>query len=151
MINIVKRFFSEHSKTVNEEGSADRGHDIQVATCALFLEMAHIDVEFSDSERENLVRTFNKEYHLSEETVSALMEEAQKELEGSLDLWQFTSLINQDFTPEEKMRVIEMVWKLAYIDGKLDSHEDYLMHKLANLLRLTHKQLIEAKMRVLKE
>ena len=48
---------------------------------------------------------------------------------------------------EEKLRLIETIWKIAYTDGKLDKHEDYLVHKLAKLLRLTHKQLIEAKIK----
>ena len=62
---------------------------------------------------------------------------------------QITNLINQNYSIEEKIRIIEMIWKLAYTDGKLDKHEDYLVHKLARLLRLTHKQLIEAKFKVI--
>ena len=42
-----------------------------------------------------------------------------------------------------------MVWEIIYTDGILDKHEDYLVHKLANLLRLSHEQLIEAKLKVL--
>ena len=48
---------------------------------------------------------------------------------------------------EEKLQVIELVWEIAYADGLLDKHEDYLVHKLADLLRLTHQQLIEAKLK----
>ena len=74
-----------------------------------------------------------------------------KELKGSIDLWQFTNLINQNYSLEEKIRIIEMVWKIAYADGKLDKHEDYFLHKLSNLLRLTQKQLIEAKLKILND
>ena len=45
--------------------------------------------------------------------------------------------------------IVEMVWKIAYADGFLDKHEDYLVHKLANLLRLTHKQLIDVKLKII--
>jgi uncharacterized tellurite resistance protein B-like protein len=48
---------------------------------------------------------------------------------------------------EEKLQIIENVWRIAYADGRLDKHEDYLVHKLATLLRLSHKQLIEAKLK----
>ncbi len=44
--------------------------------------------------------------------------------------------------------MVELVWDIAYADGSLDRHEDYFVHKLANLLRLTHRQLIDAKLRV---
>ena len=77
------------------------------------------------------------------------MEAAKEELEGSIDLWRFTSLINENYTMAEKIEVIEEIWRIAYADGHLDKHEDYLVHKMADLLRLTHKQLIDAKLRAL--
>ena len=40
-----------------------------------------------------------------------------------------------------------MIWRVAYADGTIEKHEDYLVHKLARLLRLTHKQLIETKLK----
>jgi uncharacterized tellurite resistance protein B-like protein len=113
------------------------------------MEMAHIDGEFSDSEKEKIIQTLKEEHGLSEEAVAELLKAAKEELKGSIDLWQFTNLINQNYSLEEKIRIIEMVWQLAYTDGTLDKHEDYLLHKMANLLRLTHKQLIEAKLKVL--
>ena len=149
MIDLVKKFFS---RDVNDS-SADQGgkktHDIRIATCALFLEMATIDGEFSESEKKRIVSTLEKEYQLSDEYADALIEASNRELEGSIDLWRFTHLINQNYSMEEKIRIIEMVWKIAYADGRLDKHEDYLVHKLARLLRLTHRQLIEAKQKVL--
>ena len=149
MINLVKKFFSGSAPVEKGEKKGDPTHDIHVATCALFLEMANIDGEFSDSEKEHMIRTLEREYDLSHEYVIELMEASKSELEGSVDLWQFTNLINQNYSLEEKLQVIEVIWELAYVDGKLDSHEDYLVHKCANLLRLTQKQLIAAKMKVL--
>ena len=77
------------------------------------------------------------------------MKSSKKELDGSIDLWQFTNLINENYSLEEKLDVLKMVWEIAYADGKLDCHEDYLVHKFANLLRLNHKQLINVKLEVL--
>ena len=128
----------------------ETSHDIRVATCALFLEMSNIDGEFSKTERENIISIMKKHYDLSDEYVVALLEASHEELKGSIDLWQFTNLINQNYSMEEKLRIIEAIWRVAYTDGKLDKHEDYLVHKLAKLLRLSHKQLIEAKVKVKK-
>ena len=150
MIDIVKMFFSKSPETVSIEQKEAEPHDIRIATCALLLEIAKIDGEFSESERENIISILKRDYHLTDETVSELIEASEEELKGSIDLWQFTNLINQNYSLEEKIRIVEMVWKIAYADGKLDKHEDYFLHKLSNLLRLTHKQLIEAKLRVLK-
>ncbi len=148
MIDLVKRFFvKERATGPLDTGKAER-HDIRVAVCALFLEMANIDGEFSDSERENIILLLKEHYGLSDEYVAELIEASNKELEGSVDLWQFTNLINQNYSREEKTRIIEMVWQVVYADKKQDKHEDYLIHKLAKLLRLTHKDLIDAKLKV---
>lgn len=149
MIDLVRRFFEKGQGT----GSADQGntesHDVRVAVCALFLEMVNIDGEFSASERDQVISLLKRQYGLSDEHVADLMEASQKGLKDSIDLWQFTNLINQNYSRDDKIRIIEMVWQIVYTDGRLDEHEDYLVHKLAKLLRLTHKDLIHAKLKVL--
>jgi len=150
MIDLVKKFFGKTSKDSPADEGKDTSHDISIATCALFLEMANIDGEFSESERENIISILKKEYDLSDEHAVALLETSHEELNGSIDLWQFTNLVNQNYSTEEKLQIIETIWKIAYTDGKLDKHEDYLAHKLAKLLRLNHKQLIEAKLKAKK-
>jgi uncharacterized tellurite resistance protein B-like protein len=150
MIDLVKRFFSkgiQDSSTAPEEASS---HDIRIATCALFLEMSQIDGEFSESECDYVVSVLNRDFALSDEHAAALLEASRKELNESIDLWQFTNLINQNYSMKEKLEIIETIWRIAYTDGTLDKHEDYLVHKLARLLRLDHKQLIEAKLKAKK-
>ena len=150
MIDLVKKFFGKSPKGGPGDQVEETSHDIRVATCALFLEMSNIDGEFSKTERENIISIMKKHYDLSDEYVVTLLEASHEELKGSIDLWQFTNLINQNYSMEEKLRIIEAIWRVAYTDGKLDKHEDYLVHKLAKLLRLSHKQLIEAKVKVKK-
>ncbi len=145
MIALVKRYFSKNAAGDGKK-EHDDSHDPAVAMCALFLEMANIDGQFSDSEKESILSMMKSEYGLTDALVEELMAAAEKEREQSIDLWQFTNLINQNYTIEEKSKIIEMFWKVAYADGRLDSHEDYLLHKLAKLLRLSHKQLIDAKL-----
>jgi len=148
MIELVKNFFGKRSMDSPGYQEREKPHDIRVATCALLLEMSNIDGEFSEPERESIISVLKKDYDLSDENAIAVIEASSEELKGSIDLWQFTNLINQNYSMEEKLSIIEAVWKIAYTDGKLDKHEDYLVHKLSKLLRLTHKQLIEAKLRV---
>ena len=149
MLGVMKKFFQQDAvpdKTeIKEEDRAER---IQVATCALLLEVANSDDEFSDIERDNIVQILERDFELSDEYAKELMELSDKEREESIDLWQFTNLVNEHYSIEEKIKIIEMVWKVIYADGKLDKHEDHLAHKLSNLLKLTHKQLIDAKLKV---
>ena len=148
MIDLVKRFFGKCVKDDPGNQGGEGAHDIRIATCALLLEMANIDGEFDDWEKESIISIIKKDYRLSDEEAESLIEAADEELKGSTDLWRFAGLINQNYSIDEKIRIIETVWRIAYTDGKLDKHEDYLVHKLAQLLRLTHKQLIEAKLKV---
>jgi uncharacterized tellurite resistance protein B-like protein len=149
MIDLLKKFFA---KTTNEASIDRKGQnfrDVRIATCALLLEMANIDGKFSELEKESIVELLRHNYQLSNEHAAALMAAAEDELEKSIDLWQFAKLINENYSTEEKIEVIETVWQVVYTDGILDKHEDYLVHKLAKLLRLSHKQLIDAKLKVL--
>jgi len=147
MIDLVKQFFGKSARDAPKDQEQGTSHDIRIATCALLLEMSNIDGEFSESERENIISILKDDYQLSDEHLTALLEVSNDKLERSTDLWRFASLINQNYSIEEKVRVIEMTWRVAYADGNLDKHEDYLAHKLAKLFRLTHKQLIEAKLK----
>jgi len=70
-------------------------------------------------------------------------------LKQSVDLWQFARLINENYSTEEKIEIIETLWQMVYVDGKMDQYEHYLMNKLKNLLRLSHEQLIRAKLKVI--
>jgi uncharacterized tellurite resistance protein B-like protein len=149
MIGILKNFFTNEFKDNLSEKNGSYHHRLHIATCAILLEMAKIDGEFTESERQKIINIFQNKYNLSDYEISCLIEASNEELERSIDLWQFTSRINKNYSPDEKILIIEMIWQLAYADGKLDKHEDYLVHKLAELLGLSHKHLIDAKLKVL--
>ena len=149
MIDVVKRFFNKTATKVSEAASGDAEHDIRVATCALFVEMARIDEKFTEAEMNTILSILRERYGLSAEHADALIAEAERELEQSVDLWQFARLINENYSNEEKIEIIEALWRIVYVDGKMDQYEHYLMNKLQNLLRLTHEQLIAAKLKIL--
>jgi uncharacterized tellurite resistance protein B-like protein len=136
--------FSE-SQTANTKKSNQPNEFI--ATCALFLEMASIDGEFTSEEKEKIIAIFKNEYGLTENNIQELIKISQREREGSIDLWKFTNQINQNYSIEEKIRIIELMWKIVYTDEKLEKHEDYLIHKIARLLNLKHSELISAKLK----
>lgn len=147
MFEGIKRFFQ--SIAADGAGETDAAHDVRVATCALFLEMARIDESFTRAEQTVVLSILQREYGLAEKEAEALLAAADRELQESVDYWQFARLINENYSEAEKLAIVEMLWKIVYVDGKLDKYEDYLMHKVANLLRLPHTLLIEAKLKVL--
>lgn len=126
-------------------------HDLMVATAALLLEIAHVDDEFSDEERCEIVEVLKAQFKVTSEEVEEILKATQEEIDHRIDLYYFTNQINDHFTSPEKMQIIESVWRVIYADKHLNGHEDYLVHRFAKLLRLEHSQLIEAKLRVKKQ
>ena len=149
MFDSLKRFFSQPATGGAVDSGRDMEHDVRIATCALFLEMARIDEKFTEEEMETVFSIMKEKYGLSREHADALVAEADKELEESVDLWQFARLINENYSTVEKIEIVETLWRMVYVDGKMDKYEHYLMNKLKNLLRLSQGQLIDAKLKVL--
>ncbi len=149
MINVLKRIFAQAATDGSAVQNTSSSHDVRVAVFALCVEMARIDNTFTQQELDTLLRILKDKYNLSNELADALLSEADKELEESVDLWQFARDINANYTTPEKIEILEILWQIVYVDGKMDEHEHYLMNKLSNLLRLTHKQMIDAKLKIL--
>ena len=147
MFNMKKRLLKnpETESVPHEQEEFER---IQIATCIILLEVAKSDDEFSSIEKTTLTAILKKKFQLSAEAVEELMALASKKRDVSIDLWEFTNLINKNYTKEQKKRIVEAVWKIIYADEKLDKYEDHFVHKLAKLLQLKHNELIEAKLKI---
>ena len=149
VIRRLKKFFSEIEQHQQVESRQDIDARIQLATCVLLLEVAHSDDHFSEAEQERIIELLKEDFDLSDEYAAELLELAHEERKQSVDLWRFTNIIDNNYSKEEKERVIETLWRVIYVDYRLDAMEDHLIHRLAKLLNLTHKQLIEAKKKVM--
>lgn len=142
MLNKLLQILTPDS--TEEESEAER---VPLAAAVLLLEVAYADGEFHPSEQE-LVGSLLKEYFaVRSESVNELLQLAAQRREVSYDLHQFTKEINWAFSQQEKEQIIEAVWRLVYADGRLDQYEEALMRQLGNLIGLSHRQLIEAKLR----
>jgi uncharacterized tellurite resistance protein B-like protein len=148
MIGRLKKFFEQSSDADGSKGERNPEHDIRVAVCALFVEIGRIDDAFTPAELDSVLNILKSKYGLSAEDADALVEEATRELDDSLDLWQFAKMINANYSNAEKMEIVELMWRIVYVDGKMNDYEHYLMGKLKNLLRISHKDLIDTKLKV---
>ena len=131
------------------EQAVDTSKRIQVATAVILLEVANADEDFSDSERESIVGILKDNFDLSNEEVLELISVSDEERSGSVDMWHFANVINENYTDQEKLSIMENIWKVIYADGRLDKYEDHIVHKLANILHIPHSKMIEAKLKYL--
>lgn len=150
MVSFLKRLIAADQRQAAEEIShIDIQAKLRIATCAIMVEIANSDDEFTDGERARIVEVLSLKFDLSDDEAHELIEIAQERIKESIDIWGFTKTINKVFTEDQKIRVLEAIWTVIYADGQLSQHEDSLVHKLSYLLGLKHKQLIDAKLKAL--
>lgn len=142
----ISTFF--HSNMFPDSPNPDlRNRDTRMAACALLLEIAHADREFTHSERQHIRAAVSRQFGLDPKEADELLDIAEKERESATDLWQFTSLIKENYSRGQKMVLLEIMWGLVYADGELASKEEYLMRKICNLLDLEPGYLAEVRKR----
>lgn len=146
MLNQIKLFFEQHlALSAPEETLEDK---LKIATAALFLEMMNMDDKVAIEEQDITQSLIQQNFSLTAEQSSSLLALADPQRKEATDYFQFTSLINKEYSQEQKVRLIESLWKIAFIDGVLDMHEEYLVRKIADLLHVSHTAFIMAKNRV---
>jgi uncharacterized tellurite resistance protein B-like protein len=125
-------------------------HDgLQVATAALLVSAAHEDGAFDAAERTTILDLLERQFGLSRDDAASLMRDAEREADRSVGLHRYVTLLNQNLTAEERVRVIEMLWEVVYADGRLDDYEANLMRRVGGLLGVSDFERGEARKRVL--
>ena len=150
MFEYLRKIFdpqqNSDSGNFQNSGSTSPNNKVEIAACALFIEMAKADGEFSDVERELIISEMQNTFNLDKECVSELMLLAEQGIKESVSLYEFTGVINNSFSQEQKIELIENLWKLIYKDEKLSAYEDHLIKRIGTTMNIEHKQIINAKL-----
>ncbi|MBQ0711780.1 MAG: TerB family tellurite resistance protein [Porticoccus sp.] len=141
MIDRLKQFFT--AEIANKEGGSE--HQQQLAAASLMVEIMVIDRQLESSERHVIQQLLQKQFELSDGEIERLIELAHQEVEEATSLFQFTRLINDHFKAEEKVGLVENLWRVAYADDHLDKHEEAMIRRIADLLYVSHSDFIRAK------
>jgi uncharacterized tellurite resistance protein B-like protein len=151
MISEIKKFFEKNLTPPSRDSGTISEHSIQMATAALLIEMMRADMKISEDERRTITEAVRTKFNLSENETGTLLQLAEEELKSSTGYYEFTYLINKKFTYEQKLKVIEHLWEVAFSDSELDKHEEHMMRKIATLIHVSHKDFINAKLRIRKK
>ncbi len=146
MLRQIKVFFDQHI-AVPSPGTESEDN-LQLACAALFIEMMHMDDRLHADEYKMILQRIGETFSLPEGEASALIDLAVRERGSATDYYQFTSLINKGFSQQQKIKLIKSLWQIAYADGVLDKHEEYMVRKMADLLHVPHLQFIKTKNQV---
>ncbi|HSN16929.1 MAG TPA: TerB family tellurite resistance protein [Gammaproteobacteria bacterium] len=146
MFSALVSFLEKHLGPADSRAPALVPHDqLRIAAAALMVEMSRSDFDEAEVELGLAKDLLAERYSLGPADAAALVQAAQKESDHSASLFRFTHLVNQHLDPAEKQQLMAMLWDVAYADGRLDKHEDALMHKLADLLYVPLADLIREK------
>ncbi len=155
MLEAIKRFFGHNLAPTpvpaGAEETSGRGDRLALAACALLLELAHADDEFTQDERRHIEETLTHHFAMPADAVQELIRLADEERQRAVDLYQFTSLITASYDEGQRLLLAEIMWRVVFADGSLARHESYLMRKLSNLLELRPGYLAEARSRALSD
>ncbi len=141
---VFEAFRAWFDRNVPASASEDK---LPLAAAALLVEVMRIDGRVDAAEREAALAVLQDSFSLPGARLQELLSLAEQEVETATDQFQFTRLINERFSVEEKARLVEMLWRVAFADGRLDKHEEYVVRKLSELLHLPHRVFIQAKLR----
>ena len=139
MINFFKKFFKKNNN------DNDKMSDISLACAIILIEVSYSDFEIKDVEIEKMIRFFEKDLNLSKKKALWLNEEAQKLHKDTNCLRKYIRLINEGYTKKEKIKLINIAWKIARADNEVDKYEEHRIRKISELLYLNHSDFIKEK------
>ncbi|MGH7581846.1 MAG: TerB family tellurite resistance protein [Gemmatimonadales bacterium] len=145
MLDAMKKFLQGNAASGDKRRGTETHDSVQVAACAVLLELAHADGEFSAPERRYIENALARHFGLRDEALQELMRIAEDERRAAVDDFHFTSRIAREYDLGQKMVLAEVMWGVILADGELAPDETYLIRKLANLLDLEPAYLSEAK------
>lgn len=149
MFDLIKKMIGPNKdKAQTTDQDALTAH---LALTVLLLEAAYADGECSEKEKEQLAETLVTNFGISKNDIETLINDSSKERKESVNLFRYTHFINDNFSEKQKIDIMESVWRIILLDNHLEAHEDHFAHKLATLLRLGHRDLIDAKLRARKQ
>jgi uncharacterized tellurite resistance protein B-like protein len=144
-LDSIRSFFSSKRSDAPPGSDAD---PIAVAACALLLEIAHADENLTAEERERIARHAREDLGVAENDVREVLRLAEEARRESVDLYQFTKLVTEGFSRDQRLRLIEAIWGVVYSDGVLTAVEGQLARRIAELLGFQHPEVQAVRERV---
>jgi len=142
LINAIKKLFQTETSGENKPG--ERSH-YALPALALLVETAKADRSLDEQELVTVIQLAKEYFSVSDSESHVLLELARDHTTEATSLYEFTSLINENFSDDEKLKVIQAMWIIAYVDDRIDRYEEHLIRKVADLIYVPHVKFIEAK------
>lgn len=147
MFQTLKDLLDSLMQPAAAPSAQERTHAVQLAAAVLLVEVVRFDASMDPAERTTMVTALRGKFALSDDELDRLLELAVSTSKTAYDYQRFTSSLNEHFTQEQKIQLVEAMWQVAYADTHVDANENHTISKVAGLLHVTHGEYIAAKMR----
>jgi uncharacterized tellurite resistance protein B-like protein len=147
---LIRRFFDHIAGALSQVDSAESDADerdaaIREATAVLMLDVALVDKVFDESELEHLLELAQRHFGLPPREAAELIDTARSDADQLVSLHEFTHLLHNNLSEEEKASIVGMLWQIAYTDGQLDKYENALVLKISDLLYVSRGRVMRLK------
>ena len=149
MIESIKSFFEKNlTKKEEEEAPSSAMSRVDLTCAALLVEVMNSDHELDEREHQEFMAVLQQSYNIAESDLKELIQLAKDEAFEATSLYEFTKLINDSYDYEQKVELIENMWRIAFSDKRLDKYEDHLIRKVSELIYVSHSDFIKTKLKV---
>lgn len=148
MINRIKAFLEGSSSDKKSPAGID---ETQLAAAALLVEVGRVDGNFDDAEWQAIKAMVTERFGLDTAEAEALIAAADEEVEGSVEIYRFARAVKDQFDMEERIKLIEMLWRVVYADGVVHDYEANLLRRMAGLIYVSDRDSGTARKKVLAE
>tara|TARA_B100000965_G_scaffold355316_1_gene332589 strand:+ start:121 stop:564 length:444 start_codon:yes stop_codon:yes gene_type:complete len=138
---------SVFDKKIEEE--SEQFNTVQIAISTLMIQTAVYDGTFDEQEKSKILELIKKYFNFNEDQKLTLFKIAMKVNDDSNDIQQFTSVLNHNLSEEEKLNIIEMLWKIIISDGHIDDYENALIRKISGLLYISDRDVGQIKKKLI--
>lgn len=141
----LKKIFGEEPLP---RGVLEDREPFELATASLLLELARADFSESEKEVAAIRHLLQVRFDLTEEALDVLMVNAARRADKAVSLHEFTHRLNRELPEEDKLAIVEMLWRVSHADGRIDKHEEQLIQRIAGLLHISDRDRVRLKLKV---
>jgi len=143
--SLLDRFKSPNKKDDDYISPETFGNNAILAICILMIEVSRSDDNFDDIEKEKILSILKSKYELDDTQLEIIMKIANQKNDDMISLYEWTTIINNTYEYDERVKILRSLWEVAYADNVIDKYEDYTIRKIADLIYVKHSDFIKAK------
>lgn len=137
--------FFKKSQQKNIPENVNYSFEIELTAAVLAYEIARIDGEISNDELNILmkeIQTIANKVNKDEKEILKIIEVYSND---SVSFYEFIEDINKNYTKDDKLSLLNFMWKIAYADGTLEVNEEKLIRRLADLIKIKDLEVLKLK------